>query len=330
MTTQIESGIVIGGGIEVSSHSLMLGLPNTTLPITFLAQGLQFPEGPVIMNDGSLLFVQIESKQVSRLKPDGTVELVAQLDGGPNGLAIGPDGALYVANDGGRFTFKVAGDPPYNYPFPDPLPSTFIGGSIQRIDLMTNEVTTLYTECNGVPLGAPNDLVFDKFGGMYISNYGTTDTDGSIYYADINGQSITVVKSDMYQPNGIGLSPDGSKLHSSGAQQLLTFNIASPGVFGPDTEYTNGVQGTLPEGAISDSLKVLEDGRVCVCTLLVPGISIFDEFGNNEFIEFIDPMTTNIVFGGSDMRQTWITSSGTSEIIGTVWPYTGLKLNYYA
>ena len=62
--------------------------PPPTLAMATLATGLHFPEAPVVMKDGSVLFVQIEARQVSRLKPDGTVALVAQLDGGPNGLAI--------------------------------------------------------------------------------------------------------------------------------------------------------------------------------------------------------------------------------------------------
>jgi glucose/arabinose dehydrogenase len=76
--------------------------PPPTLKSTVVAEGLKFPEAPVVMNDGSVLFVQIESKQISRLTPDGKVTLVKQLEGGPNGLAIGPDKALYIANDGGR------------------------------------------------------------------------------------------------------------------------------------------------------------------------------------------------------------------------------------
>src|SRR6185312_14287121 len=83
--------------------------PPPTLAMTTAAQGLSFPEAPVVMDDGSVLFVQIESRQVSRLKPDGAIVLVAQLDGGPNGLAIGPDKALYIANDGGRFAFVKRG-----------------------------------------------------------------------------------------------------------------------------------------------------------------------------------------------------------------------------
>ena len=44
---------------------------------------------------------------------------------------------------------------------PGPVPDTWHGGSIQRLDLDTGTSTPLYTECDGHPLRAPNDLVFD-------------------------------------------------------------------------------------------------------------------------------------------------------------------------
>jgi gluconolactonase len=59
-----------------------------------VATGLMFPEGPVVCADGSVLLVEIERKTVSRVRPDGRVEVVAEPGGGPNGLAFGPDGAL--------------------------------------------------------------------------------------------------------------------------------------------------------------------------------------------------------------------------------------------
>ena len=55
-----------------------------------LASGLQFPEGPVAMDDGSVLLVEIARGTLSRVTPGGRVQVVAQLGGGPNGAAIGP------------------------------------------------------------------------------------------------------------------------------------------------------------------------------------------------------------------------------------------------
>ena len=57
-----------------------------------IASGLQFPEGPIAMPDGSLLLVEIKRGTLSRVSPDGKITVVAQTGGGPNGAAIGPDG----------------------------------------------------------------------------------------------------------------------------------------------------------------------------------------------------------------------------------------------
>src|SRR5260370_41697761 len=66
-----------------------------------LASGLQFPEGPVARPDGSVLVVEIGRGSLSRVTTDGAIEVVADLGGGPNGAAMGPDGACYVVNNGG-------------------------------------------------------------------------------------------------------------------------------------------------------------------------------------------------------------------------------------
>ena len=300
---------------------MTFNFPPATLNSTTVAEGLKFPEAPVVMNDGSVLFVQIESKQISRLTPDGKVTLVKQLDGGPNGLAIGPDKALYIANDGGRFTFAVSN----GFNFPGRLPDGFVGGSIQRLNLKTGELTTLYEECDGRRLIAPDDLVFDRHGGMWITEFGKGRGDGGVYYAQPNGKHIQRVKDGMTGVNGIGLSPDGKQLHVSEGRTLWTWDVVGPGVLAPSKDYPSGDQGHLPERSITDSLKVLADGKVCVCTLIVGGISIFDAAGHAELIQFEDPMTTNLAFGGKDMRDTWVTSSGLGKLLKVRWPYAGLK-----
>jgi gluconolactonase len=299
----------------------MPALPPPTLATAILAEGLMFPEGPVVMKDGSVLFVEIQRKTVSRLSPKGEVSVVKQLDGGPNGLAIGPDGALYIANNGGRFSFRQVG----GVNFPGAAPPDHVGGMIQRLDLKTGAVTTLYDSCDGKRLVAPDDLVFDHKGGMWISDIGKVGADGGVYYASIDGRGIKQVKGQMRGPNGIGLSPDGKQLHISATPQLLTFDIAGPGVLGPSTSYPDGVHAQLPPRSACDSLKVQADGSVCVCTLLLAGISIIDKAGANEFIQFDDRMTTNLAFGGHDMRDLWVTLSGSGRIGKVRWPHAGLK-----
>ena len=136
-----------------------------------VAEGLQFPEGPVAMADGSVLVTEIRGGRITRVHPDGRTETVVETGGGPNGLAIGPDGALYICNNGGRFTWIDIPGAMY----PADAPPEHRGGSIQRLDLATGKLTTLYDNCEGQPLWAPNDLVFDKTGGFWFTDHSRDD-----------------------------------------------------------------------------------------------------------------------------------------------------------
>ena len=70
------------------------------MQIEEVTSGLRFPEGPIAMDDGSIILVEIARGTLSRVTPDGKVEVIADLGGGPNGAALGPDGAVYVCNNG--------------------------------------------------------------------------------------------------------------------------------------------------------------------------------------------------------------------------------------
>ena len=58
--------------------------------IRVLATDLEFPEGPVVMPDGSVVLVEIRGKRLTRVYPDGRKEVVAQIPGGPNGRRLAP------------------------------------------------------------------------------------------------------------------------------------------------------------------------------------------------------------------------------------------------
>ena len=92
-----------------------------------IASGLLFPEGPVALPDGTLLVVEIQGRTLTRIRSDGGREVVAELGGGPNGAAIGPDGRCYVCNNGG-FKFHKVGA----VTFPGLIPDDYDGGRIRR------------------------------------------------------------------------------------------------------------------------------------------------------------------------------------------------------
>ena len=77
--------------------------------VKILASDLGFPEGPVWMADGSVILGEISGKKVTRVAPDGSKSEIGKAGGGPNGVATGPDGALYVCNNGGNFEMNDVG-----------------------------------------------------------------------------------------------------------------------------------------------------------------------------------------------------------------------------
>ena len=118
--------------------------------IRVLAAGLEFPEGPVVMPDGSVVLVEIRGRRLTRACTDGRKEVVAEIAGGPNGAALGPDGKMYVCNNGG-FSWI----PTRNMIMPGPQPDDYLGGSIQRVDLASGKVETVVDKCGEHALRGP-------------------------------------------------------------------------------------------------------------------------------------------------------------------------------
>jgi gluconolactonase len=298
-----------------------------------LADGLLFPEGPVVHPDGSILLVEIERRTITRIGTDGRVDRIAELQGGPNGLAIGPDGALYVCNCGGFLFNKVNG---YNRAGPG-VPSDYTGGWIERVDARTGASEMLYDRCgDGVLLG-PNDLVFDQHGGFYFTDFGkayrrSRDL-GTLYYALADGSKIVEVARPLLGPNGVGLSPDGRVVYVAETEtaRLWAFDLEAPGVIRrqpfPSPHGGRLVAG-VPTYQRFDSMALEASGNICVATILKGCITVFNPAG--EIVRQVptsDPFTTNICFGGADMRTAYITLAGTGRLIAMDWLEPGLVLN---
>jgi gluconolactonase len=297
---------------------------------TEITTGLQFPEGPVAMPDGSVILTELFASRLTRVAPDGTKTTVAEINGSPNGLAVGPDGALYLCNNGNAFTPLSMGDLLYPGPFDE---SKYIGGRIQRVDIATGTVTDLYTHCGETQLRAPNDIVFDKQGGFYFTDHGTrternADRTG-IYYAKPDGSFIEEVAFPVDGPNGIGLSPDEKTVYWAETHTGRVYQraITSPGKLAPPDAST--VLCGLPGYQLLDSLAVDGDGNVCVATIVNGGITVISPQGEVlQHIAVDDRITTNICFGGPDNQTAYITASSTGRLLAMKWPYKGLKLNY--
>ena len=291
--------------------------------VTVVAEGLSFPEGPVACADGSVLVTEIEAGRVTRVRPDGGKEVVATCGGGPNGAAVGPDGALYVCNNGGRFA-----------------DGNWKGGWVERVDLSTGSVDVLYTHDGDRRLSGPNDIVFDRTGAFWFTDTGKFQGRqrdiGSLYYAAIDGGTLEEVVFPAESPNGIGIAPDGGTLYyaETVTARLRARRITGAGELEPlEGHGAASVVCTLPGLQGFDSLAIDAAGNICVATLVTGGIASSRPDGASVTQYLLPPgledhMTTNLCFGGPGLTTAYITLGSTGRLVSCPWPVPGLALAF--
>jgi gluconolactonase len=315
-----------------------------------LANGLEYPEGPIYESDGGVVLVEIHKGTLTRVSPDGTQQTVASLGGGPNGAAIGPDGAIYVCNDGGLAWMQIPATPKtLEVLVPTGQPPNYTGGLIQRVS--GNTFTTLYALCNGNRLCSPDDLVFDASGNFWFTDWGkqrVADRDiTAVYYAQPDGTKIVQAIPQRSAPNGIALSPDDSRLYvaETYARWILYWELAAPGVIKPNPNTLDGsylLTADIPGQGTLDSMAVDEAGNVYAATMLpqgpnpaIPGgITVISPQGKIlDFIELMvegkpEPLPSNLCFGGPDRRTAFITLAGTGRLVSCEMKIPGKPLHF--
>jgi gluconolactonase len=325
--------------------------------------GLGFSEGPIAMPDGTILLVDIKNQCLTRVWPGGAQEVVASIPGGPNGAAVGPDGRIYICNNGGFEWGEI------------PLPNKqvisvgeyqakdYTGGSVQVLDLASGKLETLYRECktstdmSGLGprapkeiaspsmLRGPDDLVFDSSGGFWIADFGKSrprDKDlTGIYYAHTDGTYIREKIFPLDGPNGIALSPAGDRLYASLTfrRTLLYWELDGPGSIRPNPETIDGSH-VLKDGMPGDldSIKVDEQGNVYAVTILPKktpfcngGVTVVSPHG--EILEYFEiaipgvfvPMPSNLCWGGPDRKTAYITCGGSDMLVKVRTSIAGLR-----
>jgi gluconolactonase len=285
--------------------------------VDVVAEGLAFPEGPVVMGDGSVIVVEIACGRITRCW-NGRKETICAIGGGPNGAAIGPDGALYVCNNGGMdpATMSSASGPDAR-------------GRIERVDLATGKFDRIYDACDAVPLEGPNDIVFDADGRMWFTDLGKTHsgirTASGLFSALPDGSSIGAIDRKALSYNGVGLSRDGESIYVADTHQARLYRYARK-----LEEQRPTWVATAPGHVALDSLAVTAAGNVCVGTLRQGGITTITPQGATSFTAFDDRYVTNVAFGGRDMRDAYLTFSSRGLLVRTRWEEPGLRLHFNA
>jgi len=322
-------------------------------PFEVVATGLEYPEGPVACSDGSVLLVEVKGGRLTRVEPGGEKTTVATVGKSPNGAAFGPDGKLYVCNSGG-FVWIAVG-PLW---ITGPQPPDYDGGSIQRVDLATGAVETVYTTFApfgseppaSLPLKGPDDLVFDATGGFWFTDWGKArardrDTTG-VCYARPDGSSSREQIFPLNAPNGIALSPDGRRLYvaETYTRRVLFWELSAPGRVARNPQTLDGshlLTAAIPGQGILDSMKVDSEGNVWVATMLPDGADPSVNGGltivspEGEVLQFLEiavgtptPLPSNLCFGGEDRRTIYVTCGGSGLLVKARVSVPGLALHF--
>ena len=216
---------------------------------------LLFPEGTIFVGR-DLYLVDYARSDVLHLVGAKT-EIVWHQDGcGANGLVAVPDGLLVACFD---------------------------GGTAVKISLSGKTLTTIRGDAAGQAFVAPNDFTADRKGGLYLSDSGSSNRPGKVFYLAGNGV-VREVASGIRFANGIGVSPDGSTLYvaESPTGKVLAFPIRANGSLGAARDLIR-LRDVLPIGrsddATPDSLRVDTHGNVFVALYKGGGVAIVSPDG---------------------------------------------------
>lgn len=338
---------------------------------TLVCEQLGYPESPKYQPDGSILLVEIQKHRLSRIAPDGTRTTVADMEGGPNGLALGRDGHAWIANNGGfnweEFTLPNG----QSLQIGTTQPCDYKGGRIERVNLDTGKVEKRLHEFSQgldmkgfgprepklvpydhpLPMRGPDDLVFDRKGGFWISDWGKqrerdVDVTG-IYYVEPDGKTVTEAIFPLACPNGIALSPSEDRLYTAltYSREVLYWDLDKEGNIIPNPATLDGsklLTAKLPEQSILDSMTVDEAGNVYVALMLPHGLNPGSNGGiaiispEGELLEFLEiaiegkfsPLPSSMCFGDKDRKTLYVTCGASGLLAKCRMSIPGHPLNF--
>lgn len=253
-----------------------------------VADGLGWAEGPAVLADGRVCFVETFKSQVSVWENGRGVSRYAYTAGGPNACVLGSDGRLYVCQNGGTVGPWRADE--------------MTTPSIQVIDKEGTAAEIITASIEGRPLNGPNDLVFGPDGRLYFTDPGTfrpEDPEPSYLYvleSDGTGRLLAELDPPTF-PNGIAIEGDGNVVWAesyTGMVRRLRL----------DTGAIDDIARLPGDNPVADGMCVAADGRLFVTTVNGGGIEVLNPDGSFDQHIKAGNVPTNCVFSGTRLYMT--------------------------
>jgi gluconolactonase len=253
-----------------------------------LAEGLGWAEGPAVLSDGRVCFVETYRSQVSVWERGKGVSRYSYTAGGPNSCVVGTAGAMYVCQNGGTTGPWRADE--------------MVTPSIQVIEKEGSKAQIICSEIEGIKFNGPNDLVFGKNGKLYFTDPGTyrpNDPQPSYLFelsSDGSGRLLAELSPPTF-PNGIAIETDGSVVWAESYTGMVRR-------LNPETLQITDICKLPGEKPVADGMAVAADGRLFVTTVNGGGIDVVNKDGSYDQFLKIGIIPTNCVFSGSDLYMT--------------------------
>jgi gluconolactonase len=208
--------------------------------IEVVAEGLGHPEGPDVLPDGRVVFANTYKSEASVWEAGKGVSTYAFTGGGPNACMLGTDGYVYITQ------CPTVGA----WTAPERRPP-----SIQRA-APDGTVEIVATEIEGIRFNAPNDLTFGPDARLYFTDSGDWDPEtkphpGYIFALATDGTGEVIAELEPVYPNGIVAEPDGGVVWVESYTLMVRRRR-------PDGTIEDVCR--LPDGHIPDGFKIAANG----------------------------------------------------------------------
>lgn len=253
-----------------------------------LAEGLGWAEGPAVLSDGRVCFVETYRSQVSVWERGKGVSRYSYTAGGPNSCVVGTAGAMYVCQNGGTTGPWRADE--------------MVTPSIQVIEKEGSKAQIICSEIEGIKFNGPNDLVFGKNGKLYFTDPGTYrphDPQPSYLFElspDGSGRLLAELSPPTF-PNGIAIEADGSVVWAESYTGMVRR-------LNPDNLQITDICKLPGDKPVADGMAVAADGRLFVTTVNGGGIDVINKDGSYDQFLKLGVIPTNCVFSGADLYMT--------------------------